>query len=226
MPDYTKNHLTLYTHYRNAAGEFPEALIDPEHHILYLDLVWFGKRGLQFTLAELAFRLRVSVATLASWLDRLGDVMLLTFPHGPRYSEDRSDDPLSMPLEPEGGEEHDFVKDPDVLHDFYRHPFEGGNPLLTPFIHVLYLDLLSVMTFKLPYSLDQIRRALNSPDREVSRRDMIRHLNRLRAIELISVGELSTVSFTSPFSVTVNEPYTAEEMRSGRHRELTQRIIK
>src|SRR5947209_7244136 len=116
MPDYTKNHLTLYTHYRNASGEFPEALIDPEHHILYL-------------------------------------------------------------------------------------------------------DLLSVMTFSLPYSLDQIRRALNSPDREVSRRDVLRHLGRLKAIGLISADDLSTVSFAAPFRVTVNEPYTAEELRAGKHQE-------
>lgn len=226
MPDYIKNHLTLYTHYRNASGEFPQALIEPEHHILYLDMIWFGKKGLQFTLAELAFRMRVSVATLVGWIDRLGDVMLLSFPNGPRYSEDRPDDPLSMPREPEGGEEHDFVKDPDVLHDFYRHSFEGQQPLLTPFLHILYLDLLSVTTFMLPYSLDQIRRALNNPDREVSRKDMIRYLNRLKVIELISVGDLSAVSFTTPFTIKVNEPYSAEELRSGKHRELTRRLVK
>ena len=38
MADYVKNYHVLYTHYRQPMGGDPRPLLEPEHHILYLDM--------------------------------------------------------------------------------------------------------------------------------------------------------------------------------------------
>lgn len=222
MQDYVKNYHVLYTHYRQPMGGDPRPLLEPEHHILYLDMCWQGKKGLQYTLAELAFRMRVSARTLVERIDRLGDVMLISFPHGPRYSEDRPDDPIVMPRQLEGGDAgQEFDKDYDVLHEFYRHSFEGREPLLSPLRHMLYLDLQTVSATGTPATLDEIRKPYGQ---RLSRKEVVRWLAHLKAVDLLECGELGSVSFTGPFEFRVRAPYTEEELRRGKREELTRRV--
>ena len=221
MADYVKNYHVLYTHYRQPMGDDPLPLLEPEHHILYLDMCWQGKKGLQFTLAELAFRMRVSVRTLVERIDRLGDVELISFPYGPRYSEERPDDPIAMPRQPEGGDAgQEFDKDYDVLHEFYRHSFEGREPLLTPLRHMLYLDLQTVAATGTPATLDEIRKTYGQ---KLSRKEVVRWLAHLKAVDLLECGDPGRASFTEPFEFRVRIPYTEEELRGGKREELTRR---
>jgi hypothetical protein len=220
--DYTKNHHMLYTHYRQTFEGEEIALLEPEHHIFYLDLCWMGRKGMQFTWAELAFKMRVSVKTLMSYMDRLGDVELVSFPHGPRYSEDHPEELIGMPRQIEGAEDElDFDKDPDVLHEFYRHPYESTPALLTPLRHMLYLYLQTISACRIPATLDDIRKPYGQ---RLSRNETVKWLRHLRAIDLIECSDLTGVSFTQPFPFKINPPYGEEELRAGKRQELTQRV--
>jgi hypothetical protein len=221
--DYTKNPHMLYTHYRQIFEGEELSLLEPEHHIFYLDLCWLGRKGMRFTWAELASKMQVSVKTLMSYMDRLGDVELVRFPHGPGYSEDRPEDWIRMPRQIEGDVDGlDFDKDPDVLHEFYRHPYESMPALLTPLRHILYLDLQTISACTISARLDDIRKLYGQ---RLSRREIVKWLRHLKAIDLIECGNLIEVSFTQTFAFKVNPPYTEEELRSGKRQELTQRII-
>jgi hypothetical protein len=150
-------------------------------------MCWQGKKGMRFTLAELAFRMRVSVRTLVERIDRLGDVELISFPYGPRYSEDRPDDPIVMPRQSEGGDAgQQFDKDHDVLHEFYRHSFEGHEPLLSPLRHMLYLDPQTLSATGTPATLDEIRKTYGQ---RLSRKEVVRWLVHLKSVDLLECGD-------------------------------------
>jgi hypothetical protein len=224
MADYVKNYHVLYTHYRQPMGGHPYPLLEPEHHILYLDMCWHGKRGLQYTLAELAFHMRISVRTLVDRIDCLGNVELIRFPNGPQYSEERPDDYIMMPRQPEGGDTgQEFDKDYDVLHEFYRHSFEGNEPLLSPLRHMLYLDLQTISATGVPATLDEIRKTYGQ---RLSRKEAVRWLAHLKSVDLIECGDPVGVSFIEPFEFRLRAPYTGDELREGKREELTRRVAR
>jgi hypothetical protein len=222
MIDYVKNYHVFYRHYRQSLDDHPFPLLEPEHHILYLDMCWHGKKGVQFTLAEMAFHMRISVKALVDRIDRLGDVELISFPHGPRYSEDRPNDYLMAPRQTEGTDVgQDFDKDYNVLHEFYRHSFENYEPLLSPLRHMLYLDLQTISALGMSATIDEIRKSYGQ---QLSRKETIRWLKHLKIIDLIECSDLANISFASPFEFNLKPPYREEELRANKHRDLTLRM--
>lgn len=212
--DYTKNHTVLYTSYRKTMVDDRRALLEPEHHIFYLDLCFYGRKDFQYTWAELAFQMRVSVRTIMSYMDRLGDIMLVSFPSGPTYSEDRPQDWIRTPVQPhEDDAGHDFVTDPDVLHEQYRLSSDGNQPLLSPLRHLLYLDLKTIQFIGEPVTLDDIRKPLN----QLPRQELLTWLLKLKLINLVSFDKEALKDFNAPFNFTIKEPLSEDELnRTGR----------
>ncbi len=127
-----------------------------------------------------------------------------------------------MPRQPEGGDAgQEFDKDYDVLHEFYRHPFEGREPLLSPLRHMLYLDLQTLSATGTPATLDEIRKTYGQ---RLSRKELFRWLGHLKAVDLLECGDPGHVSFAEPFEFRVRAPYTEGELRAGKREELTRRV--